>query len=43
LMRLVLSFGHVAMAVELQRGEESEHAKSRAFMRITAAPADQPA
>lgn len=43
LMRLVLSFGHVAMAVELQREEESRHARYRPYMRITRAPADQPA
>ncbi len=40
LMRLVLSFGHVAMAVELQREDESKHAKNRPYMRITRAPAD---
>ncbi len=41
LMKLVLSFGHVAMAVELHRDEEAKHAKNRPFMRITRAPADQ--
>lgn len=41
LMKLVLSFAHVAMAVELQREKESEHAKNRRFMRITKAPADR--
>ena len=40
LMRLVLSFAHVAMAVELQREEEPRHARYRPFMRITRAPAD---
>ena len=40
LMRLVLSFGHIAMAVELQREEEAKHAANRPFMRITRAPAD---
>ena len=40
LMKLVLSFGHVAMAVELQREEESRHARNRLHMRITRAPAD---
>lgn len=41
LMKLALSFGHVAMAVELQREQESQHTKSRRHMRITRAPADQ--
>jgi hypothetical protein len=41
LMKLVLSFGHVALAVELQREEEPKHARSRPYMRITKAPADQ--
>lgn len=41
LMKLALSFGHVAMAVELHRDEEPKHAKNRPFMRITRAPADQ--
>ena len=40
LMKLVLSFAHVAMAVELQREEEPRHARYRPFMRITRAPAD---
>lgn len=40
LMKLALSFGHVAMAVELHREEEPKHAKHRPFMRITRAPAD---
>lgn len=43
LMRLLLSFGHVALAVELQREEEPKHAISRPYMRITKAPADRPA
>ncbi len=43
LMKLVLSFGHVAMAVELHREEEAKHAAYRPFMRITRAPADLPA
>lgn len=42
LMRLVLGFAHVAMAVELQREEEPKHARYRPFMRITRAPADVP-
>ncbi len=41
LMRLVLSFGHVAMAVELQGNEEAEHARWRPFMQITTTPADR--
>jgi hypothetical protein len=41
LMRLVLSFAHVAMAVELQREEEPNHARNRPYLRITRAPADQ--
>lgn len=40
LMKLVLSFGHAAMSVELLREEELKHAKYRPFMRITRAPAD---
>jgi hypothetical protein len=43
LMKLVLSFAHVSMAVELQREEEPRHARYRPYMRITRAPADQPA
>jgi hypothetical protein len=43
LMKLVLSFAHVSMAVELQREEEPKHAKNRPHLRITRAPADQPA
>ncbi len=41
LMKLVLSFAHVSMAVELQREEEPKHAKNRPYLRITRAPADQ--
>lgn len=40
LMQIVLSFAHVAMAVELQREEEDEHAKWRPFMRITRSTGD---
>jgi hypothetical protein len=40
LMRLSLSFAHVAMAIEVQREDEAEHAKLRQYMRITQAPAD---
>ena len=42
LMKLLLSFAHVSMAVELQREEEPKHAKNRLYLRITRAPADQP-
>lgn len=42
LMRLILSFAHVAAAVELHREEEAKHAKFRPYMRITQAPADLP-
>ncbi len=41
LMKLVLSFAHVALAVELHREEELKHARNRPYMRITRAPADQ--
>jgi len=41
LMKLILSFAHVALAVELQREEEPKHARMRPYMRITRAPADQ--
>jgi hypothetical protein len=40
LMHLVLSFGHVAMAVELQKEQEPMHAQWRPFMKITHTPAD---
>jgi hypothetical protein len=40
LMKLVLSFAHVALAVELHREEEPQHARNRPYMRITRAPAD---
>lgn len=40
LMRLLLSFAHVAMAIEVQRDDEPEHAKLRKYMRLTHAPAD---
>jgi hypothetical protein len=42
LMKLVLSFAHVSMAVELQREEEPKHAENRPYLRITRASADQP-
>ena len=40
LMKLLLSFAHVSMAVELQRDAEPLHAKNRPHMRITKATAD---
>lgn len=40
LMKLILSFAHVSMAVELQRDAESKHAQNRPFMKITKATAD---
>lgn len=40
LMKVVLGFAHVAMAVELQREEEPKHAQWRHFMRITTSPGD---
>jgi len=43
LMNLVLSFAHLAMAVELHREEEPRHARDRHFLRITRATADEPA
>jgi hypothetical protein len=43
LMLLLLSFAHVAPAVELHREEEPKHARFRASMPITRAPADLPA
>lgn len=41
LMNLVLSFAHVSLAVELHREEEPKHARTRPYLRITKAPADQ--
>lgn len=43
LMNLMLSLCHVAPAVEGQGDEEPKHAKMRAFMPITQAPADREA
>lgn len=40
LLKLLLSFAHVSMAVELQRDMESTHARNRPFMRVTKATAD---
>jgi hypothetical protein len=42
LMRLCLTFAHVAMGVEVQREVEAAHAKMRPHMRLTRAPADRP-
>ena len=41
LMYLVLSFAHIAMAEELHREKEAEHARDRHFLQITRAPADE--
>jgi hypothetical protein len=41
LMNVVLSFAHVAMAVEIHGDKEAGHARLRAHMRITQSPADQ--
>lgn len=41
LMKLLLSFAHVALAVEVQGDQEVRHAQSRQFLKITKAPADQ--
>ena len=40
LMNLMLSFAHVAMAVEQQRDAEAKHARYRQLMKITRTPAD---
>jgi hypothetical protein len=40
LMLLMLSFAHVALAVEMQGDAERKHAAGARFMRITRAPAD---
>jgi hypothetical protein len=40
LMRLILSFAHAALAVEVQGTDEQMHSKLREHMRITRAPAD---
>ncbi len=40
LMRLMLSLAHVAMAEEVQKEEEPQHAVFRSFMPVTRAPAD---
>lgn len=41
LMNLMLSFTHVALAVELQRDDEPRHTSNRRHMHITRAPADR--
>lgn len=41
LLKLLLSFAHVSMAVELQRDLEPTHAKNRPYMKITNATADK--
>lgn len=40
LMRLMLSFAHVALAVEMQGPDETRHTPHRDAMRITRVPAD---
>jgi hypothetical protein len=42
LMNLMLTFAHVAMAVEVQGDDEPKHARYSPFMPITRAPADLP-
>jgi len=42
LLYLMLSFAHVSQAVEVQGEAEAEHARWRAHMKITRAPADLP-
>ena len=43
LLDLLLSFAHVAAAVEVQGPDEADHAELRAHMPITRSPADAPA
>ncbi len=40
LLNLVLAYGHVALAVEVQGPDEERHAAMRSYMRITRSPAD---
>jgi len=40
LMQLLLSFAHIALAVEIQGGDEAKHAADARFITITRAPAD---
>lgn len=42
LLDLALSFGHIALAVEVQGPDEERHAELRRYMRITRSPADAP-
>ena len=42
LMDMMLSLAHVAIAVEIQQGDEAAHAVARAFVPITRSPADEP-
>ena len=39
LLNLALSFGHIALAVEIQGPDEAQHAELRKYMRITRSPA----
>ena len=40
LLALVLAFGHIALAIEVQGPDEQRHAELRRYMRITRSPAD---
>jgi hypothetical protein len=40
LMDLMLSFAHIALAVEIQRDDEPRHARDARFLTITRAPSD---
>ena len=40
LMQMMLSLAHVAIAEEIQKGDEEKHAFYRTFMPVTRAPAD---
>lgn len=43
LLDMALTFAHIALAVEVQGGDEPRHAQMREYMRITRSPADVPA
>lgn len=43
LLDLLLTFSHIALAVEIQGEAEAQHTPWRNRMRVTAAPADLPA
>lgn len=43
LMSLLLTFPHIAQAVEVQRDTEARHGELRRHFTITRAPADEPA